>query len=286
MAAMLESIRQKGRDRIRKSMSMDDIPVMDVLELKLPSRNERVLNLVCDKLNETIGMWQPRTFVVSTAVLYFGKPDSDQAIGTVPLYEITKIRTAEDKQAKEKEDKVTRADLTRKESFFRRGQSAALPSQVFEVCTELEGYNSGKKFKFRASSPTECQDIVATLQRMVRQAIDTHKRQTNWQKSQQEVARIFNSSPFQMSSALLIFANFLFNVIQNQTLPQEGTAEGKLFEDIDLAFTIIFTVELLMNAYGHWWRPFFTNGWSMFDLAVVFVSLLAVGVSADRKSVV
>ena len=28
------------------------------------------------------------------------------------------------------------------------------------------------------------------------------------------------------------------------------------------------------------WRPFFSNGWSMFDLVVVFVSLLAVGVSA------
>ncbi len=34
---------------------------------------------------------------------------------------------------------------------------------------------------------------------------------------------------------------------------------------------------ILRAAYGYWWRPFFTNAWSLFDLAVVVLSLVALG---------
>eukprot|EP00961_Rhodomonas_salina_P156232 2103310-Rhodomonas_salina.1 len=74
---------------------------------------------------------------------------------------------------------------------------------------------------------------------------------------------------------MLIFANFLFNIAQNQPVPEEGGATEKMFENVDLAFTIVFTIELVINAYGNWAAPFFSNGWSMFDLLVVSESLPA-----------
>ncbi len=57
----------------------------------------------------------------------------------------------------------------------------------------------------------------------------------------------------------------------------EPTAIGKSLERIDTFFTAIFTVELAINAYAHWFRPFMLDGWNMFDSIVVSLSLVALG---------
>ena len=49
----------------------------------------------------------------------------------------------------------------------------------------------------------------------------------------------------------------------------------------DLVFTIVFAVDLAINLYSHWFRPFFTNGWSLFDLVVVAFSLVALDPSLN-----
>ncbi len=45
---------------------------------------------------------------------------------------------------------------------------------------------------------------------------------------------------------------------------------------LDRCFTALFTFELLLNMYVHWWRLFFSSGWNVFDLVVVSTSLLAI----------
>ena len=35
----------------------------------------------------------------------------------------------------------------------------------------------------------------------------------------------------------------------------------------------IYTLELLVNMYGHWFYEFFTSAWSLFDLFIVAISL-------------
>jgi hypothetical protein len=36
---------------------------------------------------------------------------------------------------------------------------------------------------------------------------------------------------------------------------------GKSLQDLDSAFTAIFTIELLVNLFSHWWREFFSDTW-------------------------
>jgi len=49
----------------------------------------------------------------------------------------------------------------------------------------------------------------------------------------------------------------------------------------DMAFTIVFSLDLAINLYSHWFRPFFTNGWSLLDLVVVTFSLVALDPSQN-----
>ncbi len=52
---------------------------------------------------------------------------------------------------------------------------------------------------------------------------------------------------------------------------------GEILDGIDTMFTAVFTLELLVNMYAHWFRPFWRDGWSIFDFLVIALSLVALG---------
>ena len=55
--------------------------------------------------------------------------------------------------------------------------------------------------------------------------------------------------------------------------PPDNTRGSDFFGALDVAFTYIFTVELVVNLLANWFWAFFLNGWSVFDLIVVCISL-------------
>ncbi len=55
------------------------------------------------------------------------------------------------------------------------------------------------------------------------------------------------------------------------------TGLGESLEHLDTLFTALFTAELAINAYAHWFRSFALDGWNMFDSIVVSLSLVALG---------
>jgi len=78
--------------------------------------------------------------------------------------------------------------------------------------------------------------------------------------------------------------NFLANLIEAQYIDQitEGntntlTRLGRTLDSLNLFFTVVFTLELMVNALAHWFLPFVKNPWSMMDGIVVVLSLVALG---------
>jgi hypothetical protein len=94
-------------------------------------------------------------------------------------------------------------------------------------------------------------------------------------------AHFFESMQFQFFIALCITANFATNAWEaelNGTLVdengKESLAQGYL-NNIDMFFTVVFTVELGINMYAHLFWKFVTDGWSLFDFLVVSISLVS-----------
>jgi hypothetical protein len=63
----------------------------------------------------------------------------------------------------------------------------------------------------------------------------------------------------------------LFNPDGSPTFYQQ------LLDDLNMTFTIIFTVDLLINLFAHWINDFITNPWSLFDAVIVIMSLIVLG---------
>jgi voltage-gated sodium channel len=59
----------------------------------------------------------------------------------------------------------------------------------------------------------------------------------------------------------------------------DGTMTSLKFtlDSINTVFTIIFTIELLINLFAHWIHEFISNPWSLFDTVVVTMSLIVLG---------
>ena len=64
---------------------------------------------------------------------------------------------------------------------------------VLTVSTKTDGYNSGRKYQFQASSENVCNSLIAHLQRLVAGA----SRKRKFENSQERVAAILNSTFFQ-----------------------------------------------------------------------------------------
>ena len=55
---------------------------------------------------------------------------------------------------------------------------------------------------------------------------------------------------------------------------------------MNLFFTLLFTAELLVNAFSHWFRPFIQNAWSLLDAFIVAMSLMSLIVTNQPTGIV
>ena len=57
-------------------------------------------------------------------------------------------------------------------------------------------------------------------------------------------------------------------------IPSDSGGLGRSQDALDMFFTVVFTVELVLNMYAKWLFPFFRDSWHILDLVTVAVSLV------------
>ncbi len=79
------------------------------------------------------------------------------------------------------------------------------------------------------------------------------------------------------SVATIIVANFVANIIEKEYDPDtEARRWAAMWDGLDLAFNIVFLLELLFNMYGYGGpvRTFWGSGWNVFDFVIVSVGVV------------
>lgn len=90
---------------------------------------------------------------------------------------------------------------------------------------------------------------------------------------QENAKKLYGSFVIEISVAVLITVNFIVSAVNAQIRPQEGTEAFFIFSILEWFFGIVFSVELVINLYGHWWREFWSSTWNWFDFVIVLISL-------------
>jgi len=90
----------------------------------------------------------------------------------------------------------------------------------------------------------------------------------------QKVKQFISAKPFQhFITSLIIFNGLILGLATSKTLM---AGYGGLIEAIDQLIVAIFTVEIILRIYVHR-LSFFKDPWSLFDFAVVSISLVPAG---------
>uniref|UniRef100_A0A6U4LAN9 EF-hand domain-containing protein n=2 Tax=Hemiselmis andersenii TaxID=464988 RepID=A0A6U4LAN9_HEMAN len=146
----------------------------------------------------------------------------------------------------------------------------------FDLTTEPNGYNLGRNYIFQCDTPELAHEWVRALESEWEQAIWRETNLSRFDKFRLNVELISLSRPWQALMVALILANFVLNVIQAELKFEEGTYWEETLSTLEVALTLVFAFELIVNLFANWFWPFFTDGWSVFDLIVVTLSLLAI----------
>jgi len=101
------------------------------------------------------------------------------------------------------------------------------------------------------------------------------------------VQLLYYMPAFQYLVALIIFLSFAANVWEAQVINVAPRPDwmNPFFRDLDVVFTVIFTVELAMNLVASGARGFVTSGWNWIDFVVVILAYVGTifDVSSPRQ---
>ena len=157
----------------------------------------------------------------------------------------------------------------------------------FEIRTAPEGQNGGRKYLFRVESPEQYAHWIRILRQSIQDARGVYEREHALslpQQVQSAAKAVHDSDLFQQFFGLVIMASFVISLVRTEMVPTEGSPDDKVFEEIDVIFTWIFTVELVVTFVAHAFMLFFQDAWRLFDTIIVLVSHISLS-GADLPAV-
>ena len=133
----------------------------------------------------------------------------------------------------------------------------------------------GRTYYLRASSSQDTEKWLDALQTAIQEAWVRHERDLNLsfhERFQISARKVYNRTSTQMAISMLLLLNFAISISQSELDAQHPLQA--YFETANVVFTFIYTVELVVNLYAHWFWEFVNSGWSWFDLIIVLMSLV------------
>ena len=87
-------------------------------------------------------------------------------------------------------------------------------SNAFQIRTDKDGHNSGRKYFLQASSGEELEVVLNELEFLAKVALGKAEVRSKWSKLQERVGLVYNSSRFQgMAAFLIVSVRALFSII-------------------------------------------------------------------------
>ena len=122
-------------------------------------------------------------------------------------------------------------------------------------------------------------DWVQLLQENAQQA-KTQKFQLEnpgWLKQlQKRCLGIYQSKPMELLIGFMIMSSFAIAIAESQVVPEHGTEAAQTLYNFEMAFTILFTLEILFNMFCNGMHEFWTSRASVFDFFIVLISIISI----------
>jgi len=125
----------------------------------------------------------------------------------------------------------------------------ALHKDEFAVFTNPEGLHAGRVFVFKCHDRVTRESWIEMFQRVIKSYSKVKLTKcSKLGRVRHRVREFYMSDGVQCFVAGLISLNFLANICESALKPTPSSI--KLFSNVDLGFTVVFTLELLVNMFA------------------------------------
>ena len=238
-----------GPDIVINTATLENESITEVYMDSSPDPDDILKIGPIQRLNSFISEkgWPPQNAVLTHKILYFLSLDG-AVLDCIPLIEISRVRAlavepgwrslgvADDPS--NESTKTTKAEKKKK----------ANKSYPFAIHTIEQGFNGGRSYYVRVDSKADRVSWVLNIaQKAGADADARHGTQSSFAKVS-AMAREFHRAPAcQYFWGILILLSFIINCLQTQP----GWIDDP--QNIsDTTFTVLFTIELCINALGNW----------------------------------
>ena len=174
------------------------------------------------------------------------------------------------KSASEREDPADTSDLEycfRLEGLDwerREATGLILDARDFVVCTGQFGMHRGRQYHFRTPSILDREQWLVSIGRVLKRYGERPVPQVSELQRLRSVVRWFYIRDLcQILIATLIMLNFTLNIVQAAFAGMgPNSSLNAVFENMDLAFTVIFSVELSVNMFATLVSGFIYDVWN------------------------
>jgi hypothetical protein len=152
-----------------------------------------------------------------------------------------------------------------------------------------EGHDIGRIHYFHAENEQQCLTWTKALQDAIANAVkrQRHASIPAFRRMVIKLRSIYNSDLMQYFVVGMIISNFVANVVEFELMSADPAVIQR-FTDLDLTFTIIFSVEFITNMISHVDMlpfPFMSDSWNILDFVICSVSLFSVsGIKEETKN--
>lgn len=84
-----------------------------------------------------------------------------------------------------------------------------------------------------------------------------------------KVKQWYDEDYVQLVFAFLIMLNFISEIIASTDWARENKSHQDILAKVEWIFVVIFSIELIINMYGNWFKYFWRKNWNIFDFVVV-----------------
>lgn len=145
----------------------------------------------------------------------------------------------------------------------RIGLSSLQWENAFEIYIEKQGIT----YYFRAGSSSECYEWVCAINDAMQDAEEAYNQSLQVspaERTRLAVRHMYEHDITQGLVSTLLLANFASSIIQGELAGRDTRDAQQLLESldvVDMVFTFVYSVELLICIYCTPWQEFFTSGW-------------------------
>ena len=272
-----------AKDRLNLSGHLAEDPLVDCLP-----RDHVIKDGVLGRQAMSVSgiSWPARRVVLTEESIYFGKVDTEKLIDFVPLVEVDRLEAIDHQQKMIRKKRLLSRSEKAGPSVTGKGKApthtGADKSAIFVIRPVAGGIISGRPVVLQAVSHHDMHAWMDSIQDSVAKAkIKLEKSRNRIDVWQDHARRFYESDKVQYLAGIMIFASYFTSILDSQLQPKKGSvAESNLFI-MEILFTVIFTLELLLNMFGSWFWRFFTDTWNLIDLFVVATSIVAVLVEGN-----